>query len=166
MNDLQRDLPIIFRDSHNVEAYEDARTGRLFNKRRPDRFPAAVVEASKVEHVVGAIQLARQRKWRVSVRSGGHSWACWSVRDDAILVDLGKLHRLDLDEEKSIASVSPSTTGRQLNAVLGTKGLMFGGGHCPDVGLGGFLLQGGMGMPSSKRRVSKEKSLNSLSRVW
>ena len=32
-----------------------------------------------------------------------------------------------------------------LNGLLLQHGFMFPGGHCPDVGLGGFLLQGGMG---------------------
>jgi hypothetical protein len=32
-----------------------------------------------------------------------------------------------------------------LNTFLAEKGVMFAGGHCPDVGLGGFLLQGGRG---------------------
>ncbi|KAK4539200.1 hypothetical protein LTR36_001158 [Oleoguttula mirabilis] len=32
-----------------------------------------------------------------------------------------------------------------VNDVLNPRGYMFPGGHCPDVGLGGFLLQGGMG---------------------
>lgn len=41
--------------------------------------------------------------------------------------------------------MSPSVTGHQLNSFLHEKGLLFRGGHCPDVGLGDFLLQGGMG---------------------
>jgi FAD/FMN-containing dehydrogenase len=133
---------IIFR---NDPKYEEARVGRVFNHRRPDRYPHGVVEATCVEDVVKAVNLAKEMNLRVSVRSGGHSWAAWSVRDNAILIDLGKLKRVELDEPTSIAKVSPSTTGRVLNKFLATKGKMFGGGHCPDVGLGGFLLQGGMG---------------------
>ncbi len=43
---------------------------------------------------------------------------------------------------------SPAVTGRELNEYLAKGkggGRFFAGGHCPDVGLGGFLLQGGMG---------------------
>lgn len=133
---------VIWRDDPN---YEEARVGRVFNHRRPDRYPHGVVKATCVEDVVNAVKLAKEMKLRVSVRSGGHSWAAWSVRDGAILVDLGKLKCVELDESTDIVKVSPSTTGRILNGFLTTKGKMFGGGHCPDVGLGGFLLQGGMG---------------------
>lgn len=136
-------LPITWKDAS--DAYEHARIGRVFNHRRPDRYPAAVVEATQESHIVEAVRLARERQCRLSVRSGGHSWAAWSVRDDAILLDLGKYTQVDLDEKTGIVKVSPSTTGRILNGFLTTKGRLFAGGHCPDVGLGGFLLQGGMG---------------------
>jgi FAD/FMN-containing dehydrogenase len=138
-------LPIIWRSSSDASTYEDARVGRVFNHRRPKRYPLAVVQASKESDVVDAVKLAIEKKCRVSVRSGGHSWAAWSVRDDAVLIDLGKYKECSLDEETRIVRASPSTTGRILNGYLIPKGFMFAGGHCPDVGIGGFLLQGGMG---------------------
>jgi FAD/FMN-containing dehydrogenase len=134
--------PVIWKDN---PGYEQARVGRVFNHRRPDRYPNGVLEATSVGDVVAGVKLAHELGCRVSVRSGGHSWAAWSVRDDAILIDLGRLNFMELNESKTIAKVSPSTTGRILNGYLATHGKMFGGGHCPDVGLGGFLLQGGMG---------------------
>tara|TARA_R110002003_G_scaffold1389_12_gene22989 strand:+ start:5467 stop:5940 length:474 start_codon:yes stop_codon:yes gene_type:complete len=138
-------LPIFWRSASTKEEYERARVGRVFNRRRPSRFPVAVVEAENEEHILRAVQIAQRKSLRVSVRSGGHSWAAWSVRDNAILIDLGHYRQIELDELTGIVTVSPSTTGTQLNSLLREKGLMFPGGHCPDVGLGGFLLQGGMG---------------------
>jgi FAD/FMN-containing dehydrogenase len=133
---------VIYRDS---PTYEQARVGRVFNQRRPNRYPHGVVEATCVQDITNAVQLAKSQNLRVSVRSGGHSWAAWSVRDDAILIDLGKYNFIEYDEETKIVKVSPSTTGKMLAEYLSVKDRMFGGGHCPDVGLGGFLLQGGMG---------------------
>ena len=142
---LASSLPIIWRAEASEAEYEHARVGRIFNQRRPARYPRAVVQATEEHHVVEAVQLAIQQQCRVSVRSGGHSWAAWSVRDDAILIDLGGYHFMDLNESDRVVTVSPSTTGGVLNGYLNDKGLMFAGGHCPDVGVGGFLLQGGMG---------------------
>ena len=79
------------------------------------------------------------------MRSGGHSWAAWSVREGAILIDMGRYYDFTLDEKTGVLQVSPSMTGRMVNTLLGQRGRMFPGGHCPDVGLGGFVLQGGMG---------------------
>ncbi|KAH7391986.1 hypothetical protein BKA66DRAFT_580070 [Pyrenochaeta sp. MPI-SDFR-AT-0127] len=138
-------LPIFWRSGTAEEEYERARVGRVFNHRRPNRFPVAVVEATNEDHVLQTVQLARQKDLRISVRSGGHSWAAWSVRDNAILIDLGNYRQVELNEETGIVVVSPSTTGTVINSMLEEKGLFFPGGHCPDVGLGGFLLQGGMG---------------------
>jgi FAD/FMN-containing dehydrogenase len=142
---LSTALPIVWRESATAEEYERARSGRVFNRRLPDRYPIAIVEAENEEHVVQAVHLATQLKCRVSVRSGGHSWAVWSVRDEAVLIDLGHMKHVELDEREMVVSVSPSTTGSVLNDYLAKRNVMFCGGHCPDVGLGGFLLQGGMG---------------------
>ena len=136
-------LPIIWRSAD--PAYEDARVGRVFTLRRPNRYPLAVVNASQEAHVVEAVKLAVEKGCRISVRSGGHSWSVSSVRDNAILVDLGTYHEMTLDEETGIARVSPSTTSAEINEFLLAKGRMFAGGHCPDVALGGFLLLGGVG---------------------
>jgi FAD/FMN-containing dehydrogenase len=105
-----------------------------------------VVNATCVEDIIAAVKLAKERNCRVAVRSGGHSWAAWSVRDESILIDLGNFKEWTVDAENFVAQVTPRVTGRELNEMLVNEyGLMFPGGHCPDVGLGGFLLQGGMG---------------------
>ncbi|BCS29496.1 FAD-binding oxidoreductase [Aspergillus puulaauensis] len=136
-------MEIIWRDS---PTYEEARISRVFNHRRPARYPLAVVNATSVSDILQAVQLAKEKGCRVAVRSGGHSWAAWSVRDESILIDLGKYKLLDVDPVEKVARASPSMTGREVNRVLTKEfGLMFPGGHCPDVGIGGFLLQGGMG---------------------
>ena len=139
-------MEVVWRQSASPAVYEEARVGRVFNQRRPARYPLAIARPQNEDEIVKAVQLASDNKCRVSVRSGGHSWAAWSVRDEAILIDLGRYELIEVDSEAKTARVSPSTTGRKLNGLLISEyGLMFAGGHCPDVGLGGFLLQGGMG---------------------
>ncbi|GFF53404.1 6-hydroxy-D-nicotine oxidase [Aspergillus udagawae] len=139
-------MHIIWRASADPAVYEEARVGRVFNHRRPRRYPLAVAKATCLDDIVLAVKLAKEKNCRVAVRSGGHSWAAWSVRDESILIDLGDYKHLDVDAEKRLARASPSMTGKEINGKLIKEfGLMFPGGHCPDVGLGGFLLQGGMG---------------------
>ncbi|KAJ5112844.1 hypothetical protein N7532_000889 [Penicillium argentinense] len=139
-------MHIVWKDSVDAATYEEARVGRVFNHRRPERFPLAIVKATCEADIVATVKLAAERGCRVAVRSGGHSWAAWSVRDASILIDLGSYKTLEVDAERRTACASPSMTGRELNTVLiRDHQLMFPGGHCPDVGLGGFLLQGGMG---------------------
>jgi FAD/FMN-containing dehydrogenase len=126
--------------------YEEARIGPVFNLRRPDRLPAAVLNAASEEDVVAGVRLAKANGWQVSIRSGGHSWAVWSVRDDTLLIDLGGLNEKTYDPATQIATASPSTKGGdELAPFLAEHGRFFPGGHCPSVGIGGFLLQGGQG---------------------
>lgn len=131
--------------------YEEARVARVFNARRPERYPAAVLIAASDEDVIAGVKLARERGLRVSVRAGGHSWAAWSLRDDALLIDLGALRELSYDAATGIAVASPAVNGgAQLTPFLREHGRAFPGGHCPSVGIGGFLLQGGQGWNSRK----------------
>ncbi len=131
--------------------YEEARVGRIFNARRPERFPAAVVLAEDERDVAAGVRLARERGLRVSVRAGGHSWAAWSLRDDALLIDLGAMREMTFDPATGIATASPGLKGgAELTPFLAGHGRAFTGGHCPGVGLGGFLLQGGQGWNSRR----------------
>ena len=132
--------------------YEQARTGRIFNARRPDRFPAAVLLAADEADVVAGVRLATERGWPVSVRSGGHSWAAWSLRDEALLIDLGGLRDLAYDPATGVASARPAVQGGlELAPFLAERGRAFPGGHCASVGLGGYLLQGGQGWDGRAR---------------
>lgn len=131
---------------HGDAGYETARIGRVFNGRRPGRYPAAVLHAESEDDVVEGVRLARANGWQVAVRAGGHSWAAWSVRDDALLIDLGGLREMAYDEETGIVTAAPAVRGgTDLDPFLAARGRFFNGGHCPTVGLGGFLLQGGQG---------------------
>jgi len=126
--------------------FEEAVLGRVFNGRRPDRRPDAVLIAASVEDVRRGVLLAKERGWTVAVRSGGHAWAAWSVRDGGLLIDLGALDDIDYDAETEIVSAGPATKGGEvLSPYLEERGRFFNGGHCPSVGIGGFLLQGGQG---------------------
>jgi FAD/FMN-containing dehydrogenase len=126
--------------------FEQARVGRVFNARRPDRQPAAVLLAETDDDIVNGVLLARNNGWPVAIRSGGHSWAAWSVRDDTLLIDLGLLRDISFDVETGIVSARPAVTGGdELDPFLEQHGRFFNGGHCPSVGIGGFLLQGGQG---------------------
>ena len=126
--------------------YEQARTGRIFNARRPDRFPAAVLFAEDDDDVIDGVRLAAERGLTVSVRSGGHSWAAWSLHDDALLIDLGRLRDISYEPATGVVSVRPAVQGGlELAPFLAERGRVFPGGHCASVGLGGYLLQGGQG---------------------
>lgn len=136
MDPWSNDLPIIWVDHEN---FHEAVFGRIFNDRRPNRHPLAVVHVITIEHIKETVKLANQLKCQIAIRSGGHSWAAWSVRDSSLLIDLGALESLSFDAESGIVKVAPAITAQKLDSFLSEKGRIFPGPHCPSVGLGGFL---------------------------
>jgi FAD binding domain len=149
MSEFQFDGVIHYRGGAN---YESARVDPVFNGRKPDRHPAAILEAASDGDVVTGVRLARANGWKVSVRAGGHSWAAWSVRDDALLIDLSRMRTIELGDrfdDYSVAIACPAVQGGQeLTPFLDAHDLQFTGGHCSTVGIGGFVLQGGQGWNS------------------
>lgn len=129
------------------DGYEPARQGAVWNVRKPDRYPEVIVQARSEQDVVNAVALAAERGLRVKARAGGHAWSGSSVRS-GMLIDLSRLDEISFDADSGIASAQPGVKGRDLNAVLAEHELFFPSGHCPSVGIGGFLLQGGWGWNS------------------
>lgn len=126
--------------------FDEAVLDRVFNHRRPDRRPVAVLVAADVADVATGVRWARAHGHQVAVRSGGHSWAVWSVREGSVLIDLGALRSLDYDPATEIVVAGPAVQGgTELRPFLAERGRFFPSGHCPTVGIGGFLLQGGQG---------------------
>jgi FAD binding domain len=100
-----------------AKGYEEARVARIFNARRPER-PAAVLQAESEFDIVEGVGLARDRGWKVAIRSGGHSIPAWSLRDDALLIDLGGFKETSLDTTTGVASVTTSVTGGSVEVDL------------------------------------------------
>jgi FAD/FMN-containing dehydrogenase len=126
--------------------FDDATTARLFNHRRPARRPAAVLRAANTADVAAGVRLAAAEGWQVAVRAGGHSWDAWSLREDTLLIDLARFTGMSYDPDIGIVTAGPAVRGgRDLDPYLARYGRFFAVGHSPTVGLGGFLLQGGIG---------------------
>ncbi|KAK4160015.1 FAD binding domain protein [Cladorrhinum sp. PSN259] len=143
---------ILLRSSTSHPEFHSLVWSRVFNARQDHTvLPFAYSQPLTVSDIVAAVNLAKSHSRRISIRSGGHSWAAWSVRHEAVLIDLVDLDkslpggRIQYNQSSQIVSCPPSTTGEELNNFLAERGRFFPSGHCPDVGLGGFLLQGGMG---------------------
>lgn len=153
---------IIWRGQGRSQLYEEARVNRVFNCQRPNRYPRAIVSVKTESDIAEAVKLAVDQKYSVSVRAGGHSWPVWSLRDETILLDLGHYSGIDFNEKTGIVSATPSTTSKELSDYLHSKGRVFPAGHCPDVGIGGYLLCGGMGWNSNVGYFSIYYSLHAF----
>jgi FAD/FMN-containing dehydrogenase len=125
-------------------SYEPARTA-VWCANVPARFPAAILRAASAKDVIAAVRFAKANGLRIAVRGGGHNWSAASLREGAILIDLGGLAELTIDPAARRATVQPGVSGGALVAEAMAAGLMFPIAHCPSVPMSGFLLNGGYG---------------------
>ncbi len=125
--------------------YEGLRRSMVWNQLVPQRRPRAIVEAAGEADAIEAIRFARASGLRVAIRGAGHSWVGFSLRDDSLLIDLGRLNDVTIDRAARSAKIGPAVRGRELNRMLAAQGLAFPVGHCPTVAMSGFLLSGGLG---------------------
>ena len=78
--------------SRESAEYEQARRAAVWNQRTPERFPELIVKPRTDEDVIAAVREASAAGRRVTVRSGGHSWAGHQLRDGVTLIDLSELN--------------------------------------------------------------------------
>jgi len=128
--------------------YEDARTDAIWNDLKPARFPDLIVQARTEADVVEAVRQARRQSLKVKVRAGGHSWSASGIRDGGMLLDVSSLKDITYDPATHQSTAQPGAYGGDLLTVLEPHDRFFPSGHCPTVGLGGYLLQGGLGWQS------------------
>jgi FAD/FMN-containing dehydrogenase len=91
--------------------YEKLRRGMIWNQVTPARYPRVIVQAAAEQDVVEAVRFAGAHGMKVAVRGGGHSWVGFSLRDESLLIDLGRLNQFSIDPEARLATVQPAALG-------------------------------------------------------
>lgn len=107
-----------------------------------------IVIPKSAAYVADIVRFAAAQGLQVGLRSGGHSYSASALRDGGIMLDLGALDGIEVDERSRTAWVEPGVKGGQLIERLAEHNLAFPIGHCADVALGGYLLSGGFGWNS------------------
>ena len=126
---LIRDAAIYF---PGTAGFEDRRT--VHNGGCLNRHPAVIVVPRSKESVSDAIVAAQSFGLEISVRSGGHSYICESIKDGGLHIDLRSLNKVSLDESTMRAILGPgSQWDRVLKIILPSKYTMVHGG-CASVG--------------------------------
>ena len=123
-------------------AYDDARKVVYITV---DRRPLAIVRAATAQDVARAVTYAREHALPLAVRSGGHSLAHHSVINDALVIDLSGMKRVEINPEARIARVQAGTTSGDLAGPAAAYGLALSTGDTHSVGMGGLTTGGGIG---------------------
>ncbi|RSN28210.1 FAD-binding dehydrogenase [Amycolatopsis sp. WAC 04169] len=125
--------------------YDNAK--RVFNPAFDGLKPAAIANCAKPEDVQEAVSAAARRV-PIAARSGGHSYAGYSVPDGGLMIDLGGMTSVDVQGEQVVIGAGAKL--KNVYATLGAAGRCLPAGSCPSVGIAGLTLGGGIGVLARK----------------
>jgi len=107
--------------------------------------PRAIVRVASTRDVGRTIAFAREHGLRFAARSGGHSYAGYSL-SNGIVIDVSALDRVTVDPAAKRATIGSGASLMQVANGLASDGLVVPGGTCATVGIAGLTLGGGQGV--------------------
>jgi FAD/FMN-containing dehydrogenase len=112
-------------------------------------FPQLIVFCEIFEDARRCLEFAQKYDLRVTIRSGGHSTAGFSV-NAGMLIDTSRIKHVVVDPKERRAIVGAGATIGDLNAALKMYNLHVPSGGCGDVCIAGYMQGGGYGFTSRK----------------
>ncbi|MEU4742260.1 FAD-dependent oxidoreductase, partial [Actinosynnema sp. NPDC023658] len=107
------------------------------------RRPAAVALCADESDVARCLDFAARERIPVAARSGGHSYAGYSVPEGGLVIDLAALRDIRIDHRGHV-EVGSGVRMLDLYDELARAGRLLPAGSCPTVGIGGLALGGGI----------------------
>ncbi|MFI9456883.1 FAD-binding oxidoreductase [Amycolatopsis sp. NPDC052450] len=127
--------------------YDEVRLG--FFSLYDHRLPAGVAVCATEDDVRNCVDFAARQRIPIAARSGGHSYAGYSVVDRGLVVDLSRLNTVEILPGGRAAIGAGARLG-QVYEALAAAGRALPAGSCPQVGIAGLTLGGGIGVLARK----------------
>jgi FAD/FMN-containing dehydrogenase len=112
---------------------------------KPNRHPDIIVQAVSDEDVVNAVLHARETGMKVAVRATGHNPARGCLRQGGVLISLSDMREVTIDAQAETAWIEPGIHSEKLIEKTRKAGFAFPAAHTGIVGMGGYLIGGGLG---------------------
>ncbi|KAG8158622.1 hypothetical protein KVR01_011744 [Diaporthe batatas] len=114
--------------------------------------PACIVRPRSADEVSTALKALVSAGHQFAVRSGGHmSWAGANNIANGITIDLGLINHVNVDAASETVNIGPGGRWRDVYHELHKHNYTVAGGREANVGVGGFLLGGGLAFLNSQR---------------
>jgi FAD/FMN-containing dehydrogenase len=124
-------------------------TYRTFNSLRDVRKPAAIAKCKTKDDVQACVAVAQESKVPIAARSGGHSYAGYSVPEGGLQVDLTGMADVEVRPDGTVR-IGAGAKLIDVYTALAKAGRCLPAGSCPTVGIAGLTLGGGIGVLSRK----------------
>lgn len=125
--------------------YELWRKSMVWYLHKPSRYPDLIVRAESPDDVQAAVKHARENGLKIATRATGHNPARGCLRDGGLLLDTSRLRRAEIDADAGTAWVEPGLRSAEFIEQTHPLGWAFPAAHTDIVGLGGYLIGGGLG---------------------
>ncbi|KAI1393339.1 uncharacterized protein F4822DRAFT_9054 [Hypoxylon trugodes] len=138
-----QNVPVFDRGDEEYER-SVATPNLLFRFSRPN----CVIQPESASHVQAIIKEARSKNLKITIKCGGHSYAGHSTAYEGISLDLRRMKKAQLDmKSKTVTMEAGCQWGHVYKTLINDRhdGYVINGGRCPFVGVGGFMLGGGLG---------------------
>ena len=110
-----------------------------------DRSPAVIVQVTGTADVVAAVRFGVANGLDIAVRGGGHSFAGLGTCDGGLVIDLGLMKGVRVDEKARTVIAQGGATWGDLDHETAAFGLATTGGLVSTTGIAGLTLGGGIG---------------------
>ena len=114
--------------------------------------PVEIDYCANAGDVAAAIAKAKDKKWKVRIRAGGHQHEGMCIANDVLLIDISEINGFDyrVPGYAGYVWVGAGASLKSIYANLWMNGSLFSGGGCGDVHVGGLTQGGGWGPASRK----------------
>eukprot|EP00095_Tigriopus_kingsejongensis_P000225 snap_masked-scaffold55_size446313-processed-gene-1.11 protein:Tk00225 transcript:snap_masked-scaffold55_size446313-processed-gene-1.11-mRNA-1 annotation:"mitomycin radical oxidase" len=104
--------------------------------------PEVIVQPKSTEDVAHVVRVAQAHRIPLSVKSGGHSYTCESVKSQGIHIDLKYLNKIEILSPQRLL-LGPGNTWNRVLEQVPPSNYTYVYGQCKSVGVGGYLVGGG-----------------------
>ncbi|MBO6211885.1 FAD-binding oxidoreductase [Algoriella sp.] len=140
---IDDDFLLLTKDDEKYENYRNS-----FNK-RINKLPKYIAVCKTDFAVKKAILFGTQKKLKIAIRSGGHSFEGFSNIDDGLLIHLGLMKNITWLKDNHV-KLQPACLLQEIYDNFLPKKRIIPTGSCGTVGIGGLTLGGGYGFFSRK----------------
>ena len=130
----------------------------VFN-RAISHFPFAIIVPVSDDDIINTINYANHLNLLISVKGGGHGITGAAVIDGGIVLDMSCFQSIELCADGQSVRVGAGVKNHNLDQFLSKYEKVVPLGTCPDVGVVGATLGGGIGFLSRKHGLSCDNVL-------
>lgn len=112
--------------------------------------PLLIVHPLKLQDIQASLSFVKDHHLPLAVRCGGHSYAGYSTCEGGLVLDMSGFSNMAITADKSSAHLGGGMLSGAVEIETAKTGVATVLGQCPSVGVGGFLLGGGVGPLMSK----------------